>query len=201
MDDILTVIQIGLTLWLNAALLFTLIIAYAWFFLMSIEFGVAKWLKKQHTFYLLSHMVMILLISFYLTSIEWASHAFYPILIPYLLAAYATGLVFEVGRKLRSEEEEEEGVNTYSAVWGIKKSVIIWLVCVAASFITAFISAHIIESRGIIIAIFVPLYLIAIYFSTKFIKMPTKNNAKFFKIFSAVWLLLVYVALGVASWL
>ena len=197
---ILFAIQVGLTVWLNTALLFTLIIAYVWFFLISVEFGISKWLKKQHTFYLLSHMVMILLINFYLTSIEWAPYGFHTILIPYLLAGYAAGLVFEVGRKIRSEEEEEEGVDTYSAVWGIKKSVVVWLICVAASLITVFISAHIIESRRIIIAIFAPLYLIAIYFSTKFIKMPTKNNAKFFKIFPAVWLLVVYVALGVVSW-
>ena len=198
---ILLVVQFGLTLWLNVALLFTLFIAYSWFFLMNIEFGAPKWLKKQHTIYLLSHMVMMLLINFYLTSIEWASYTFYFILIPYLLAGYAAGLVFEVGRKIRSGEEEEEGVDTYTAVWGTRKSVLVWLTCVAASLITVFISAHIIGAGGIVIAIFAPLYLIAIYFSTKFIKMPTKTNAKFFKIFPAVWLLLIYLVLGIVSWL
>jgi len=198
---LLVVIQIGLTLWVNTALAFTLVIAYAWFFLMSFEFGVGKWLKKQHALYLLSHMIMIVLINFYLTSFEWASYSFSSRLIPYLLVGYVAGLVFEVGRKIRSKEEEEEGVNTYSAVWGIKKSVIIWLSCVAASLITVFISAYVIEMGGIIIAIFAPLYLIALYFSTKFMKLPTKSNAKFFKVFPAIWLLLIYFVLGIVSWL
>ncbi|MCL1991023.1 MAG: UbiA family prenyltransferase [Defluviitaleaceae bacterium] len=198
---ILVLIQIGLTFWLDIRLLPILLIVYAWFALMSFEFGVADWLKQQHTLYLLSHMVMMLLINFYITSIEWISHGFLIELVPYLLAGYATGLVLEVGRKLRSEEEEEEGVATYTAVWGVKKSVIVWLVCVAASLIAVIISAYIIESSRTILAIFAPLYLIAIYFSTKFIKVPAKKNAKFFKIFPAIWFLFVYLALGVTSWI
>ena len=106
---ILIVIQIGLTLWVNTAILFPLFIVYIWFFLMSIEFGVAKWLKKQHTLYLLSHMVMMLLINFYVTSIEWSSYAFYLILIPYLLAGYAAGLGKEVIHICNNDKFKEEG--------------------------------------------------------------------------------------------
>lgn len=198
---LLIVIQVGLTAWWHETAFYALMMAYVWFGLMSVEFGVADWLKKQHTLYLLSHMAMMLFINVYVTSLAWGNVGFSRRLIPYLLVGYAAGLVLEVGRKIRAKEEEENGVDTYTAVWGVKKAVIVWLICVGLSLVVTAVSAAMIGFGQVVLAIFILLYFTALYFSMRFIKVSTKKNAKFFKIFPAVWLLLSYMVLGILSWL
>ncbi|MCL1935508.1 MAG: UbiA family prenyltransferase [Defluviitaleaceae bacterium] len=198
---ILIGLQLGLTFWFNPSLLPILLLSYLWFGLISIEFGVAHWLKKQHTLYLLSHTLMMVMISIYLTGIVWTLHKFPINMVPYLLSGYLLGLVFEIGRKLRAPSEEEKGVETYTVVWGIKKAVISWLICVSLSFISIVVSSWIIGLNHIILIVFTPLYVIVCYGAICFIKAPTQKKSIFFKLFSAVWLLLVYVVLGIISWL
>ena len=68
---VLIIIQIVLSICLDWRLLGMLALVYLWFALMTLEFGIPKWLKKHPTWYLASHMIIMPFIDLYATSIEW----------------------------------------------------------------------------------------------------------------------------------
>ena len=59
------------------------------------------------------------------------------------------GLVLELGRKIRVPRLEQEGVETYSALWGTANSVAIWLVSVAAAVVAYANAAALITSSSL----------------------------------------------------
>jgi 4-hydroxybenzoate polyprenyltransferase len=108
---------------------------WAWIGLMTREFFVPTWLRKTPSAYLLSHMVVMPLIAFYISAFDWL-----PVCdtIPagigwLLLLAFCCGIVLEVGRKIRAPGDEREGVETYSALWGGRKSVLVWSLAILLS--------------------------------------------------------------------
>ena len=56
------VIQLALALWLDPALVWLLLLPWAWLLLMSREFFVPRWLRAHPIFYMTSHMVVLPLI-------------------------------------------------------------------------------------------------------------------------------------------
>ena len=56
---VLALSLIGMSVWVDWRLLGLLAMAGLWFTLMSLEFGVPKWLKAHPTVYLLSHMLLL----------------------------------------------------------------------------------------------------------------------------------------------
>ncbi|RIK53171.1 MAG: hypothetical protein DCC57_08750, partial [Chloroflexi bacterium] len=133
------VLQALLTLWLAPALLWALLAVWGYMALMRWEFGVGGWLHGQPLLYMLSHMVALPLIFVYATACVWLAageHA--PAGLGWLLAtAYANGVVFEVGRKLRAPIDEEPGVETYSRLWGIPRATAVWWVALALAGVCA----------------------------------------------------------------
>src|SRR5262249_26249822 len=126
----------GLALWLEPSLLFLLVPTWTYLALMSKEFFVAEWLKKRHILYMLSHMAIIPLVDFYATACDWwparpgadrPAPTAPPRLVWFVVVSYFNGLVIEIGRKVRAPQDEEVGVNTYSALWGMRNAAFVWL--------------------------------------------------------------------------
>jgi UbiA prenyltransferase family len=111
------------------ALLLPLMIVWAWLSLMTVEFFAPAWLKARPFLYLMSHMVIMPLIDLFVTAIEWMRHASAPPpgLWLFLAMSFANGCVLEIGRKLWSPENEREGVETYSALYGTERAAFIWI--------------------------------------------------------------------------
>lgn len=95
---------------------------WIYFALMSAEFFVGEWLKQRPIIYLISHMVITPLLAWLMAAFQRV-HDNAPV-VPlatdsvFLLAILALGVVLEFGRKIRATADEENGVETYSSLWG-----------------------------------------------------------------------------------
>ena len=79
--------------------------------------------------YLLSHMLIMPLIYFYIAACGWkAADAAIPNGLHWLFGmGFFNGIVIEIGRKIRSPLDEEQGVATYSALWGPERATPVWI--------------------------------------------------------------------------
>ena len=121
------VIQFALVLWISPHILLPLFIVWAYMLLMTKEFFVPNWLKRRPVIYLLSHMLMMPLIYLFITACDWKSTGQ---VIPYDVAwllgmGFFNGLVIDIGRKIRSPQDEEHGVDTYSGLWGPARATLV----------------------------------------------------------------------------
>ncbi|RIK40837.1 MAG: hypothetical protein DCC55_13860 [Chloroflexi bacterium] len=130
----------ALLAWLLApSLLGPLLLVWGYIELMRVEFFAPAWLKAHPLVYLLSHMVILPLIVFFVTACDWlVAGAAPPAGLGWLLGlSFANGLVFELGRKIRAAPDEEPGVQTYSALWGPQRAVAGWLAALTVAVLVA----------------------------------------------------------------
>lgn len=194
----LGLVQIILAFIYEIKLLIPLGIVYIWFTLMSLEFGVPKWLKTHPTIYLISHMVITPLIDGYGTCCDWVPSGGVPIIpiVIFMLSSFCDGTTLEVGRKIRCEDDEEFGVDSYTHLWGIKGAMQAWIFCMTISFISTCAAGFQVGVGKVITAILLVLYLYAIFMCIRFVKKPIRKYAKGFETFSGVWMLTMYFSLG-----
>ncbi|WP_336096346.1 UbiA family prenyltransferase [Roseovarius sp. CH_XMU1461] len=116
--------------------LWCLLLVWVWLAAMTAEFGVPAWLKARPVLYLVSHMAIMPLIDLLLTSIEWrpAGGAAAELWL-FLTLSFVNGCVLEIGRKLWSPDNEIDGVDSYSGLWGYRRAATLWLGCVALSLV------------------------------------------------------------------
>jgi len=195
---VLVLIQISLSVWVDLRLLFLLVPVYIWFTLMSLEFGVPKWLKAHPTMYLVSHMAIMPFIDLYATSVEWLPRggAFSFGIMLYMISSYCDGTVVEVGRKLRAKENEEYGVDTYTHIWGPKRAMVVWMICMTISGTSTILAGFQVRVGFPIMAVLSVLYAYAAYTAFRFARSPTPKNAKVFEIFPGIWMILMHFMLG-----
>ena len=119
---------------LDPRLLLLMALVAVWIALMTREFFVREWLRARPVPYLLSHMCVMPLLFLYAAAVDWVpAGSKAPALGAFLGAVFASGLVLEIGRKIRTPEEEREGVETYSARWGERAAVLRWGAAVGAA--------------------------------------------------------------------
>lgn len=126
-----------LVVWLwHPPLLWLLALVWLWLAAMTAEFGAPAWLKARPVLYLLSHMMIMPLIDLLLTGMEWMpASSVSDGLILFLALSFVNGCVLEIGRKLWAPENEIDGVDTYSRLWGPRRAAVIWAALVALSFV------------------------------------------------------------------
>ena len=128
-------LAIAAALFWHPPVLWSLAVVWIWLGAMTAEFGVPKWLKARPVLYLVSHMAIMPLIDLLLTSIEWLPGCGAAAQLWLFLAlSFVNGCVLEIGRKLWAPENEIEGVDTYSRLWGRERATMIWLMCLGLSF-------------------------------------------------------------------
>jgi len=191
-------IQIALTLWLSVKLLPVLLTAWAYLGLMTAEFFMSDELRKRPLFYLLTHMLILLFLDTYVTGCDWIVNGagMPPGLVLFLLVSFFNGIVIELGRKLRAPSDEETGVDTYTRVWGIKTAGIAWLSTVLTAGTIAWFTS---EKAGLhqLAALAIGcLIVIASTATVKFVKHPTRTNAKIMEKLSGAWVMCSYLVLG-----
>lgn len=191
-------VQLGLALWLHPPLVVLLCLAWAYLALMSREFFVAAWLRRHPAAYMASHMVIIPLIDLYATACDWLRITQWPPrgLIWFLLVSYVNGIVVEVGRKTRAPADEEVGVETYSAEWGLKRAVMVWFAALATTALFAWQASRQIGFDRLVTRWLIVLVALCAFYALRLIRHPARGGGKTIEIASGVWTLLMYLSLG-----
>jgi 4-hydroxybenzoate polyprenyltransferase len=193
------VVQLILALWLAPSL--TLLLAGVWIYLvlMSKEFFVASWLKRRAVIYMLSHMVIVPLIDFYATACDWwpAQGDPPPGLFWFVVVSYFNGLVIEIGRKIRSPADEEEGVTTYSVAWGRRTAVVVWLAVMAATAVCAVCAMAVIDFAVPVAIGLGTMLAIAVLLGVRFLRALAPRGGKQIELFAGLWTIGLYLSIGV----
>ena len=121
----------------HPAVLVLLLIVWIWMALMTVEFFVPQWLKARPILYLTSHMAIMPLLDLFVTGVEWLPAAGQPAeaLVLFLLLSFVNGCVLEIGRKIWAPDNEREGVETYSGLWGVDRAITIWMATIGLAFV------------------------------------------------------------------
>jgi 4-hydroxybenzoate polyprenyltransferase len=194
------IVQLSLAIWLYPKLIILLAITWVYLAAMSKEFFVGAWLRQRHILYMVSHMVIMPLVDLYATSTDWftAGGKAPRGLIWFLLASYFNGLAIEIGRKIRSPQDEEEGVNTYSRLWGRSKAVTSWWGVMALTFLFAAMAAARMGVVWQVGSILLAAFAAAVVVGVCFLRQPKAGRGKWIEQLSGVWTLALYLSLGFA---
>lgn len=191
-------VQLSLAIWLAPGLLLLLLVVWSYLALMSKEFFVRDWLKARPLTYMWSHMLIMPLIDLYATACDWwvAGTGVPAGLYWFLLVSFFNGVVIEIGRKIRAPQDEEPGVETYSALWGTRKAVVSWLGSLVSTALCAVLAAVQIGFFLPVCLLLVVLLAIAAGTGIQFIRHHERGLAKRFELISGIWTLLMYLSLG-----
>ena len=106
---------------------------------------------------------------------------------PILLISYFVSWTVEIARKIRYKEDEEKGVKTYTAVFGIKKATIILIILETILMLLQ------IKVLGRIY--FICLYILVNVINLLFIKKQTKKLAKATELFANIYIISIYFSM------
>ena len=196
------VIQLALALWLDAALVWLLVVPWSWLLLMSREFFVPRWLRAHPIFYMTSHMVVLPLIDLYATACDWriAGETSAPVgLTWFLIVSYLNGIVVEIGRKTRAPIDEEHGVETYSALWGARRAAQAWLLAVFMTAAAAWTASARIGTEHPALLMLGVLVITCGVVALRFAKDGRSGAGKSIEVMAGVWTLLMYIGFGSGS--
>ncbi len=191
-------LQFILALWLEPKLALWVLLVTLYLALMTREFFARDWLKARPITYMLSHMMICPLIDFFATACDWARFGNPPAGLGwFILASYFNGIVWEVGRKIRAPSQEEPGVETYTAMWGIPRAVGAWLLALISTACFILLAAWKIDFFLPVLMVAGALLLLASAYSFVFIRKRSNKLAKGFEAASGVWTLFMYLMLGI----
>lgn len=111
--------ELLILMWMPGPVQFWYLVAAAWSVLMYFEFFIPKWLERHFVIYGLTHVMVMAPLALAMRGLwlpqsgpalqqDWAL----------MLGITGAGYLFEIGRKLRRPEEEQQGVDTYSGKLG-----------------------------------------------------------------------------------
>lgn len=196
---IASAIQLTAAAFLDIKLAGILLVVWVYLACMSKEFGIKPWLKAHPITYMWSHMLIMPMVDFYATATDWILFESPPYAIYWFVAlSFFNGINLEIGRKIRSDKDEEQGVETYSVLWGAKKASTAWLSMVLLTGLCAVGAAYYLPSPFFYILVgFVAVYMaVSIYQTQQFLKNTTTGNGKVFENLSGLFTLGVYLLLG-----
>lgn len=166
-------------------------------FLMRYEFFIGN-LLKHRVVYTLSHMFIIPALDLYASALDWKieSNYFHWPLLFFLAVSYCNGIVLEFGRKITTPGLEEEGVPTYSKLYGSIGAAYRWVFVMLITMILACVAAYFAGFSLILIALLPVFFLICSLPGFLFTRNPTKKRAQQMELFSGIWTALMYLHLG-----
>jgi 4-hydroxybenzoate polyprenyltransferase len=194
-------LQLGLALWLDPPLVWLLALTWLYLALMSREFFVASWLRRHQVVYMASHMAIVPLIDLYATACDWrvAGVGHPPAALSwFLIVSFLNGCVVEIGRKTRAPADEEEGVETYSALWGMHAAARAWLAVIVLTAFAAWRASAQIGGSGGVGVLLLGLAAACAITAGHFVRRAAPRSGRRLEVMSGVWTFLMYVALGPA---
>ena len=191
-------IQIATILIFQVEMIWLYLMVLAYLVLMGFEFFVPKWLKAHHLVYITSHMFIIPLIDIYASGLDWRLEGSEPHwgLAWFFGVSYMNGLVLEFGRKIRTPETEEEGVTSYTGLYGTKGGVIAWLALMFCTMLLAMGAAWYANYSNVAHLVFGAFFLLCALPGMVFLRRVSIRGSKQIDYASALWTALMYLALG-----
>lgn len=194
-------IQLGLALWLEPRLVTPLVAVWVFMGLMTREFGVREWLRRHPITVLWSHMLILPLIDLYATACDWmpsgAGRVISEGLAWFLVASFFNGIVVEIGRKIRAPADEEMGVETYSALWGIRRATLAWLGAMACTLLFASLAARAVGATWIVAGLLGAIGIAAVMTARRLNTAPVAGAGKRAELLSGLWTIAMYLGVGV----
>lgn len=192
-------VQLVVALVFERSLALMLMIAWAYYLLMTVEFFVPAWLSTRPIAYMISHLFILPLLALLVSACVWLPHRGTPPELGWYLAfSYGSGAVLELGRKVRAPMDERAGVRTYSALWGGRRAVLAWL---GAMFFSALCGTLAAKTIGFHIPMATLLALSVLWAGSiawRFVSAPSTASANRLAAYSGLWVLAMYVSVGVA---
>lgn len=188
--------QIILNAWYFPKMLMIYAVVFGYLCLMGKEFFIPEWLKKHQFWYVVSHMMIIPLIDVYASGLDWfLEGAEAPKgLLFFFVVSFMNGVVLEIGRKIKTLENEE--FNTYSTALGAKKATFLWISVLTLAY-GFMLSASVFAGFGWPgVWIGSSIYLICLVPGLIFISWPTAKSSKAIEYASALWTIGTYLSLG-----
>lgn len=176
--------------------LYAIVILYL--LLMGKEFFIKNWLKKHPFWYVTSHMLIIPLVDVYASGYDWSlSNSQAPFGLVYFFGvSFLNGVVLEVGRKIRNPSDEKPGVETYSAMLGQTKALLLWVGVLFLTLILALLAADYAHFSNGIKYCLIGYFSLTLIAALRHFKNPSSKTAKGIEIASGIWTILMYLTLG-----
>ena len=195
---IIVIFQILINWYFFPKMLVLYFVAMAYLLLMGKEFFVASWLKKHQFWYVVSHMLIIPLIDIYASGLDWMLENVSPPagLLFFFAVSFMSGIVLEIGRKIRPKEYESEGVQTYTSMLGINKAIGLWISTLTLSLLLSIAAAHFAGFGLLAVFILGGVYLLCLLPPILFLRNQTLKNSKLVEYSSAFWAIVMYLSLG-----
>jgi 4-hydroxybenzoate polyprenyltransferase len=192
------VVQLCLALLVYPKLVLILVVVWAYLGLMTKEFFVSAWLKRHPVVYMATHMLIMPFIDFYVTSFDWlvARGGPPPGLAWFFAVSFFNGTVVEIGRKTRAPQDEEHGVETYSALWGIRGSSLAWIAAMILTAACSLFAARYIHFVAVDSFVLAALLAVALLLAVSYVRMPQSRHAHRIEQMSGLWTLCMYLSLG-----
>jgi 4-hydroxybenzoate polyprenyltransferase len=140
-------VTLGVTLWHDGvgapgrATAWWLAVAI-WSVLMAREFFVRDWLRRRLVPYALSHMCVMPLAIGWVVAMSGYSLFESPATLAFLGLSFASGLTFEVARKMRSPSDERPMAETYTGALGVRAASDLLLVVTVSAIVLGVIVAR-----------------------------------------------------------
>lgn len=172
------------SLWFLAALGYSL--------LMLKEFFAREWLRKHFTVYVVSHELLLIPVLFYLYSLSGLTpqHVAHPLFWLLTLWLGAQLFLLEVTRKIRSKETEGSSCDTYTAQYGVRRTVLLVLVVAAAAVASELaIEWRLVERPPFWSYVPLPVFVGLAIVLWRFVRQPVEAHARAV-LHASIWLVL-----------
>lgn len=191
-------IQLLAALYLSTKLLLPLALAWVYMWLMTKEFFAGEWLRRHPVIYMITHMCILFFTDLFITSCHFmVSNVEPPVSLLYFLAtSFFLGTVIELGRKIRSPQDETTGSDTYSSLWGRETAVKVWLTMLLISGGFAIATAMQVQSGLLALALLSAVLFCCWLGGRRFLSISTPATAKRLDTLSGLWTLTTYLAIG-----
>ena len=202
---ICAILQLLITL--NYGSILWLLIMWLFFAIMSKGFFIKKFLDKHILIEVFFDELLLPLLVLYLSSFVPVSifqhlssflnlHSFvydidYSSIWKLLLMSYIVSWIVEIARKIRCKEDEENGVKTYTAVFGIKKAVLILFILETL----LMIAQTIILGTNYVLFIIIT-YMMVNLANIDFVKKQGRKEAKITELSANIYSVISYLSLG-----
>lgn len=195
---VIALLQIAVNVFFFPKMLILYFTAIGYLLLMGREFFVTEWLKRHPFWYVTSHMLIIPLIDIYASGLDWLL-AGVPApkgLLFFFGVSFMSGIVLEIGRKIRAPHKEATGVLTYTSMLGTQKAALLWIALLAVTLLLSIAASHH-AGFGLIAAVILgSMFLLCLVPALIFLRKRSEKASKLIEYASALWAIAMYLALG-----